>query len=398
MNDPLPPAGAAPVSREALAARAAALPPIRITRVETIPIRVPFRVPFKIASGGARPSSENLLVRLHTDAGVTGVGETQAWRRLGSSETIASLTAAIDGLFAPHVVGRSPFAIAAIMHDLDEALYHSYYAKAPIGDALHDLVGKLLGVPVHTLLGGRCRDELGACAVLTIKPTLEEMISGAEEFSARGFTSFTIKIGIDPASEVKLVQRLRERFPDAILRVDANASLGFDAALALLRRIEPFDIDAAEQPVAPDDLDGLAELARRVAIPIMADESLSSPQDLLAIIARRAATVLQTKVAKNGGIFHMRKLWTIADAAGMRIYPGNHPSTSVATASVLHLAAAWPGTLLHGPFAVGVTGAFAADVVEAPLRVDNGAVRVSDQPGLGVTLDEDAIATLRIDR
>ena len=74
------PGGVTQASREALAARASALPPIRITRVETIPIRVPFRVPFKIASGGARPSSENLLVRLHTDAGVTGVGETQAWR------------------------------------------------------------------------------------------------------------------------------------------------------------------------------------------------------------------------------------------------------------------------------------------------------------------------------
>lgn len=384
--------------REALAARAAALAGIKVTRVETIPVRIPFTVPFKIASGGARPSAENLLVRLHTDAGVTGIGETQAWRRLGSSETIASLTAAIEQLLAPQVVGRSPFALAAIMHDMDEALYHSYYAKAPIGDALYDLAGKLLGVPVHTLLGGRCRDALGACAVLTIKPTLEETVAGAEAFAARGFTSFTIKIGIDPRAEVKLVERLRERFPDAILRVDANASLGFDAALALLRRIEPFDIDAAEQPLAPDDVDGLAELARRVAIPIMADESLSSPQDLLTIIARRAATVLQTKVAKNGGIFNMRKLWTIADAAGMRIYPGNHPSTSVATASVLQLAAAWPGELLHGPFAVGVTGAFAADVVEAPLRVDNGAVRVSDLPGLGVSLDEDAIAALRIDR
>jgi len=398
MNDLTPPPTTPQATRAALAARAAALPPVRITRVETIPLRVPFRVPFRIASGGARPSSEQVIVRLHTDAGVTGVGETQAWRRLGSSETVASIRTAIDDLFAPRVVGRSPFDIAAIMHDLDDVLYHAYYAKAPIGDALYDLAGKLLGVPVYMLLGGRCRDELKGCAVLTIKPSVEETIAGAEEFAARGFTSFTIKIGIDPAMEVQLVRLLRERFPDTLLRVDANASLGFDAALSLLRRIEPFDIDAAEQPLAPDDIAGLAELARRVAIPIMADESLSSPQDLLEIIHRRAATVLQTKVAKNGGIFHGRKLWVIAEAAGMRIYPGNHPSTSVATASVLHLAASWPGELLHGPFAVGVTGAFAADIVEAPLRVDNGAVRVSDQPGLGVTLDEDAIATLRLDR
>jgi muconate cycloisomerase len=191
---------------------------------------------------------------------------------------------------------------------------------------------------------------------------------------------------------------IRERYPDIVLRVDANAALGFDDALALLKKIEPFGIDAAEQPIALWDVAGMAELARRVDIPIMADECLASEQDLLAIIGQRAATVMQTKVAKNGGIWNMRKLWIIADAAGMRIYPGNHPSTSVATASVAHLAASWPGPLLGGPFAVGVTGAFAEDVVVEPLTVDSGAVRVSDRPGLGVELDESAIRRLRTDR
>ena len=93
----------------------------------------------------------------------------------------------------------------------------------------------------------------------------------------------------------------------------------------------------------------------------------------------------------------MRKLLIIAEAAGMRIYPGNHPSTSVATASVAHLAAAWPGPLLDGPFAVGVSGAFARDIVAEPLRAENGRVRVPDKPGLGVTLDEDAIRSMRVD-
>ena len=370
---------------------------VKVTRVETIPLRVPFRVPFKIASGGARPFGENMIVRLHTDAGVVGIGETQAWRRQGSTETLGSLKHAIDDHLAPRVIGRSPFALAQIMHDFDEALWHSYYAKAGIADALYDLQGKLLGVPVYMLLGGKCRDTVGACAILPIKDSPEATLESAEAFAARGFTSFTVKIGVDAAMELKLVRMLRERYPDMIIRVDANASMGFDDALALLKKIEPYDIDAAEQPVALWDVDGMAELARRVNIPLMADECMGSEQDLVTIIKRRAATVMQTKVAKNGGIWNMRKLWTIADAAGMRIYPGNHPSTSVATAAVAQLAAAWPGPLLDGPFAVGVTGAFAADIVEAPLQVEGGAVRVSDQPGLGVTLDEAAIRLLRTD-
>ncbi len=369
-----------------------------ITKVETIPLAVPFRVPFKIASGGARPVGENMLVRLHTNEGIHGIGETQAWRRQGSCETLASLKCAIEDHLAPRVVGRSPFQMASIMSAMDEALFPSLYAKAAIADALYDLQGKLLGVPVYVLLGGKCRDTVGACAVLPIKDSLEETLQGADRFHDRGFRSFTVKVGVDPELELRLVAALRERLPAAIIRVDANASMGFDGALALLRKLEPYGLDAAEQMVPLWDLEGMAELARRVDIPIMADECVGTMYDLMEVIKRRAATVVQTKVAKNGGIWHMRKLWTLAQAAGMRIYPGNHPSTSVATAAVAQLAAAWSGPLLDGPFAVGVSGAFSRDVVREPLAVENGCVRVPEGPGLGVTLDEDAIASMRLDK
>jgi muconate cycloisomerase len=369
------------------------IPKATITKIETIPITVPFRVPFRIASGGARPVGENMLVRLHTDQGVAGIGETQAWRRQGSAETLRSLKCAIDDHLAPRVVGRSPFELPRIIGAMDEALSPALYAKAAIIDALYDLQGRLLDVPVWQLLGGKYRDAVGACAVLPIKDSLAETLEGADRFHRRGFRSFTVKVGVNPAADVALVAAVRERFPDVILRVDANASMSFDGALALLKKLE-----AAEQMVPMWDLDGMAELARRVDIPIMADECVATAYDLLEVIKRRAATVIQTKVAKNGGIWHMRNLWTLAHAAEMRIYPGNHPSTSVATAAVVHLAAAWPGPLLDGPFAVGISGAFARDVVRDPLVVENGAVRAPDGPGLGLTLDEEAIAAMRVDR
>lgn len=371
--------------------------PVRavVTRVETIPLRVPFRTPFKISSGAPRPVVETLLVRLHTDAGPVGVGETQAWRRDGSSETQASLVAAIEDHLAPRVVGRSPFELAAIMHGLDAALSGSLYAKAPIGDALYDLQGQLLGVPVHALLGGKCRDHVEGCEVLSIAPRLADTIASAERSFARGFRAFTVKIGNDPRADLRNVAGLRERFgTDAILRADANAGLSFDDALWLLKRLEPYDLDCVEQPVALWDVDGMAELARRVDIPLMADECVASDHDLIHVVRQRAATVVQTKIAKNGGIWHSRKLWAIAAAAGMRIYPGNHPSTSVATAAVVHMAAAWPGPLLEGPFAFGILSALGDDVVADPLRADGARVIVPDAPGLGVTLDEAAIARL----
>ena len=124
---------------------------------------------------------------------------------------------------------------------------------------------------------------------------------------------------------------------------------------------------------------------------------MATDHDLLHVIEKRAATVVQTKVAKNGGLWYSRKLWHIADAAGMRIYPGNHPCTSIATASVTHLAAAWPGPLLDGPFSAGICGGLAEDVVSDPLEVDGHLVKVPDKPGLGVTLDEEKIKRMRAD-
>ena len=370
---------------------------VTITRVETIPLHVPFREPFKIANGAARPSVEILLVRLHTNEGLVGVGETQAWRRQGSAETLAGLTRTIADHFAPHLLGKSPFALPSIMHRLEEAIYYSLYAQAAVADALYDLQGKILGVPVHRLIGGKCRDSVSACAVLPIKSSLQETMDGAAEFFERGYRSFTVKIGLSAADDLRNVRALRERFGDVVvIRVDANAGMEFDGALALLKKLEPYGIDAAEQLLPIWDVDGMAELARRVDIALMADECVATDHDLIQVIKKRAATVVQTKVAKNGGLWNSRKLWFIADAAGMRIYPGNHPSTSIGTASVVHLAAAWPGTLLDGPFPVGIS-TFSDDVVTEPISLEGNRVRVPEAPGWGFTLDEDRIRRLRVD-
>ena len=367
----------------------------KITRVETLPLRVPLKVPVKIAAGGARPNVEVMLVRLHSDAGVSGVGETQAWRRQGSDATLASLKSAIEGQFAPLIVGRSPFDIAPIMKSMAATSGHSRYAQAPVSDALYDLQGKLLGVPVYQLLGGRCRDKVDSCAVLYLHPGLDATLADADAIFARGFRSFAIKVGVDLKADIANVRALRERFGAEVkLRVDANGGMKFDDAAALLKAIEPYGIDAAEQLLPMWELDAMAELARQSTIPFVADECLSDERDLMEIVRRRAASGIQTKTAKNGGIWHARKLWQIADAAGLRIFPGNHPGTSIATVAVAHLATAWPGELLDGPFTVGLS-ALGEDIVTEPVRLDGGAVRVTDAPGLGVTLDEEKIRRLR---
>ena len=373
---------------------------VLVTKIQTIPLRVPFRDPlYKIAVGGHRSHQEILIVRLETNEGVTGIGETMAWRRLGSVETIASLRAAIHDLLSPLVIGRSPFDLALIIREMNQALDKSLYAKAPICDAIYDIQGKLLGVPVYELLGGKVRDKLGACSVVTIKDSLEETLAGAQDSYERGFRAFNVKVGPNSReTDLRNIRAIRDNLRDAIIRIDGNASMNFDDALWLLKRAENYDIDAAEQLLSLWDIEGLAELARRTCIPIMVDESIATEHDLLQVIGRRAATVFQTKIAKNGGIWGCRNLWTIGAAAGMRIYPGNHPCTSVSTAAVMQMAAAWPGDLLEGPFAAGITDALANDIVQNPLMVSGRHVYVPNGPGLGVTLDEDAIQSMRMDK
>lgn len=370
----------------------------KISSIECIPLNIPFKVPFKIASGAARELMETLIVKVHTDQGVTGVGETQAWRRQGSAETLAGLITIIKKTFEPLLIGRNACDIASIMHDLEARMYHTQYAQAAIGDALYDILGKLLNVPVYQLLGGKCRDTVRIAAVLAMRGTVGSLLESAAEFHARGFRHLVLKIGVDTALDLANAEALRKSYGGGIeLRVDANAGLDYDRALRLLKRLEPFDIETAEQPLPIWDVEGMSALARAVSMPLMADECVDTEHALLDIVRRRAATSVQTKIAKNGGIHRIQRMWHLLAAAGMGINPGNHPSTSVATAAVAHLCTAWPEPLMAGVFAVGVSGALAEDIVETPLQPLNGEIAAPAGPGLGVTLDEATIRRLRVD-
>lgn len=372
---------------------------VKITSVECIPLNVPFKVPFKISTGAARPVVETLIVKVNTNQGITGIGETQAWRRQGSAETLEGQINVIKNHFEPQMVGRSPFDINAIMRDLNESMYHSYYPQAAVGDALHDAVGKLLNVPVYQTLGGKTRDRVRVAAVLSMKGAVDSLLESADVFFEQGFRHLVLKIGVDPQDDLRNVEALRKRFGNEVaLRVDANAALDYDAALSLLSKLENFDIETVEQPLAIWDIDRMAELARKFRTPLMADECVTTDHALMEVIGKRAASSAQTKVAKNGGIYHIQRLWHILSAAGMGINPGNHPATSVATASVAQMCGSWPTPLMAGVFAVGVSGALAEDIVQNPIRPENGEILIPEGPGLGVTLDEDALTNLRIDK
>jgi muconate cycloisomerase len=373
---------------------------MKITKIETIPLRIPFHDPFTIASQTTekRNSIDVLIVKIHTDEGLYGLGETQAWRRQGSGEIIENLVFMIHAFFEPLMIGRSPLEMNAIMDACDTAVYHNLYAQAAIGDALYDLIGKMLNVPVYELLGGKCRDaiKVGICVPIFKEPSVT--LEKAQKFYEKGYRYIRIKIGIDPNEDVANVNTFRQHFgSDVVLRADANAGLSYPDALRLLKKLEPFDLDMVEQLIPLWDLTGMADLARHTSIPLSVDESVSTTNSLMEVIKYRAASIVQTKTGKNGGIYYSRKLWDIAYAAGMSIFPGNHPTTSIGCAAVTHLAASWPGPLMVGDYQNALDGVLVSDIVLDPLHIEDGQIAIPQGPGLGMELDMDKIRFYRID-
>lgn len=373
---------------------------MKITSIECIPLRLPFGDPFTIAAPfeKARNFVDTLIVKIHTDEGLFGIGETQAWRRQGSGEVLKNLVTTIKTIYEPLLVGKSPFNINEIMGLCEAAVYHSIYAQAAIGDALYDLMGKYLNLPVCDLIGGKCRDKIqvGICVPLFKDHSI--MLDKAQRFYEKGYRHIRIKIGISARDDEQNAEAFRKHFGDKIsLRADANAGMNYPEALRLLKRLEAYDFDMVEQLLSLWDIKGMADLAAHTSIPLSVDESVSTEHSLLEVIENRAASIVQTKTGKNGGIYYSRKLWELARTGSLMIFPGNHPTTSVGCAAVTHLAASWNGELMAGDYQNAIDGVLVDDIVKEPLHIENGFVHLPAGPGLGVELDEAKLKLYRVE-
>jgi len=329
-----------------------------------------------------------VFVRLETRDGLTGWGEAAC---LGgptwSEESAESVAATIERYIAPWLRGRDATGIEALRQEMARRLQGNPFARAAVEMALWDLNGRALGVPVHRLLGGRVRDRVPLSWSLAVADPDAEVAEAGEKV-AHGHRIFKIKTAAHPvAHDVERVRRIREAVgPEISLRIDANQGWDRPTALRAIRALEPYGIDFAEQPVARWDLEGMAHIARNVAVPVMADESCFSPQDALAIARLGGVSILGLKLTKSAGILGSLAIARIAEAAGMGCYVGCMIETSLGTAAYLQVALAaapvtW-GCELFGPLLLR------GDVVREPVRYEDGAILALDGPGLGVEVDE----------
>jgi muconate cycloisomerase len=333
-----------------------------------------------------------VFVRLETTEGLTGWGEAAC---LGgptwSEESSESVAATIERYIVPWLVGRDASGIEVLSREMARRVQGNPFARAAVEMALWDLNGRALGVPVHRLLGGRVRDRVPLSWSLAVADAGAE-IEEARAKVAGGHRIFKIKTAARPVAEdVERVRRLREALgPEVSLRIDANQGWDRPTALRAIRALEPFGLDFVEQPVPRWDFEGMAEIGRRVDVPIMADESCFSPQDALQIARLGGVSILGLKVTKSAGIIGTMAIARIAEAAGMGCYVGCMIETSLGTAAYLQVALAaapvtW-GCELFGPLLLK------GDVVREPVRFADGAILAVDGPGLGVEVDERALA------
>ncbi|MGW2157413.1 mandelate racemase/muconate lactonizing enzyme family protein [Nonomuraea sp. NPDC001699] len=369
-----------------------------VERIDIFVVELPSIRSFSISGGNVttegRPA-ERVLVKV-TAGGVTGWGEatpTPAW----TYETVETISTTIAGYLAPALLGRPAWdldgACAAYEKVINRGLtIGSPIAKSALDIALHDLLGRALGVPVGVLWGQRRLDRI-TLGWIVAGQTPGEVRQAVEEGRAEGYRAFKVKVGLhDEATDLAVVAAVREAAPDAPLWVDANQGYTVDGALRMARRLADFDVTAFEQPLPANDVTGLRRLRDHSPLPVALDESLRHPSDLATFVKLDAVDIAIAKVQRSGGLTLSRRLCQLAEDAGLRIMGSGLTDTDLGFAASLHLFAAFgvdtPVDLNGRQF---VRSAY---VGGRTVEVSDGTALVPTGPGLGVEVDEDAVRAL----
>jgi L-alanine-DL-glutamate epimerase-like enolase superfamily enzyme len=375
---------------------------MKITKVECIPVSMPFVKPI-VMSGGAAKCADAVVLKIHTDEGVTGVAETGDTSLWYMGESQDSIMSNLVNVFAPQIlIGEDPFNIEKIVARMDKAVRANNQSKAVVDYALHDLMGRALGVPLYKLLGGLSNPKIALAFVMS-SGTPDEVGAEAKKLVKAGFKGLKLKVGAHtPDEDIELVGALRAAVGNKIkIMIDANGGWLYHQALYVLQRVAKYDVYVAEQPVPWWDIDGLARLRRKVDVPVFPDESAKELNDLIKIIEKDAADGLFLKVPKAGGILKSQKWVAIAQAANLPVMCGCMIDSGLGAACTAQFLAAteWIGKIEQE--AIGPLNLYnIPDTVSTPLkddlavkvpRYEGGFLYPPDGPGIGVELNEAAV-------
>ena len=365
---------------------------MRIEKVESIPYGIPVKG-FADAYTSFTHSNA-VLIKLYTDDGVIGLGEACAWEPEFYGESYESIHAMIMNYAAPKIIGEDPFNINRIMKILDQELARITCVKEGIDLALHDLVGKALNVPVFQLLGGKFRDKVPVASEIGID-TPSVMAESAEKVLGMGIKVIKIKGSNEKELDIARIKAVREAVgPDIPLRLDPNAAWDTISTINIMRAVEDCHLQLLEQPIPAWDYNGMAHIRKNIGIPLMADESVWTPQDAVKLHDYNACDLLNLKIAKSCGLHQGNKVEYVAEALGLPCIAGTELEPGISAVAKIHLAASMR---IH-PLASEFTELTQVDgsILKEPLKAIDGCLDVPTGPGFGVEIDEDALEAYKI--
>ncbi|MEW5978083.1 MAG: galactonate dehydratase [Acidobacteriota bacterium] len=329
-----------------------------------------------------------LFMKVHTNAGITGLGEPITE---GRALTCAQAVKEIE----PYLIGKDPRAVA---HHWQAIYRHAFYRGGPIltsalsgiDQALWDIKGKALGVPIYELLGGPTRQRI---RVYAHARTVEEM----KQRRAEGFTAFkTGPAKKRPARIVEnkaFVDNVAQEFaslraavgPEADIGIDFHGAISPQTAKLLIKVLEPYQPMFVEEPVNCQNVEAMADIARGTHLPIATGERIFTKWGFREILEKGAATILQPDLCHAGGITEVRLIAGMAEAYYAALAPHN-PLGPISLAAGLQIAASIPNFVCQEQVSLG------EGYLKAPFKVREGYVDLPTGPGLGIELDEEALA------
>ena len=353
---------------------------MKITDVRIGKISVPLRVPFKTSVRTVN-SVEDVIVEIHTDTGAVGYGEAPPTGAV-TGDTTGAIIGALKDHIIKTIVGKDVDEFEDLLQAVQKCILKNTSAKAAVDMALWDLYGQLYKIPVYKMMGGARKSIITDITISVNDP--EEMARDAINAIERGYDCLKLKVGANPALDVARLEAVRKAVgPEVCIRIDANQAWKPKEAVRILNNMQEkgLDIEFVEQPVKAHDFEGMKYVTERSYVPVLADESVFSPEDAVKIMQMGAADLVNIKLMKCGGLYNALKIAAAAEIYGVECMIGCMLEAKVSVNAAVHLACAKNVITridLDGPVLCSEDPAIGGAVF------NEKEITVSDEPGLGI--------------
>ena len=372
---------------------------MKITKVETIWIGLS---DIKLI---ADSTQQSLIVRIFTDEGIEGIGETHTAPYVIKAIIETDSTGIVSQGIRSLLIGENPLDIERLWHKMyyftsrhgrRGAVIHAISA---VDMALWDILGKATGLSVSTLLGGRYREEIKAYASVLMPDTPEEAKELSSRILSQGFRAAKFgweTLGSNIAADICRVEAIRDVVgKDFDIMIDIGYGMEVKKAIKLAQALEDYDIRFLEEPLSPDDLEGFAKLSEATAVPIATGEKETTRFGFLDLIERGKVSIIQPDIARAGGFTECKKIALLADLKGVELIP-HCWSNDILVASTLHFLAARPNESYLEFCLLENYNPIRQELVCEPICAVDGKVKVPEGPGLGIELNHATIEKLLI--